>query len=215
MRLALAALAVVLAASPARTQDVLVTVDGRAAGTPLRPIWPYYGYDEPNYTTTAVGRDLLAAVTAANRERVYVRTHFLLNSGDGTPALKWGSTNVYTEDAQGKPAYDFRILDGIMDAIAGAGARPFAQIGFMPRDLSSRPEPYRNSGTYQLDGGCFYPPKDYGKWQSLVRERARLEDAMRLATLSTAGRVDAPGGVVTVQTELPRFGVSLVVVEPE
>ena len=173
MRLALAALAVVLAASPARTQDVLVTVDGRAAGTPLRPIWPYYGYDEPNYTTTAVGRDLLAAVTAANRERVYVRTHFLLNSGDGTPTLKWGSTNVYTEDAQGKPVYDFRILDGIMDAIAGAGARPFAQIGFMPKNLSSRPEPYRNSGTYELDGGCFYPPKDYGKWQSLVREWAR------------------------------------------
>ena len=62
----------------------------------------------------------------------------------------------------------------------------------------------------------------YAAWLALgspaapdAAQRARLEDAMRLATLSTAGRVDAPGGVVTVQTELPRFGVSLVVVEPE
>jgi xylan 1,4-beta-xylosidase len=174
MNLVAAAVALVLSVlPPAPAEVVTVTVDANAAGQPLRPIWPYFGYDEPNYTTTKVGRDLLAAVTAASRERVYVRTHFLLNSGDGQPDLKWGSTNVYTEDAQGRPVYDWRILDGIMDAITASGARPFAQIGFMPRDLSTRPDPYRNSGTYELDGGCFYPPKDYGRWQALVREWAR------------------------------------------
>ena len=34
---------------------------------------------------------------------VFVRTHNLLTTGDGTPALKWGSTNAYTEDAAGRP----------------------------------------------------------------------------------------------------------------
>jgi xylan 1,4-beta-xylosidase len=173
VRLALAALVVVLLPGTAPAEDVVVSVDAAAAGTPLRRIWPYFGYDEPNYTTTRAGRELLAAVTAADPGRVYVRTHFLLNSGDGTPGLKWGSTNVYSEDARGRPVYDWRILDGIMDEITASGARPFAQIGFMPRDLSTRPEPYRNSGTYELDGGCFYPPKDYGRWQALVREWAR------------------------------------------
>ena len=36
-------------------------------------------------------------------------------SGDGTPALKWGSTGVYSEDAEGKPRYDWTILDRIFD----------------------------------------------------------------------------------------------------
>ena len=176
------ALAVALPLAPAAAQEVTVAVDGAADGAPLKRIWPYFGYDEPNYTTTPVGRELLADVAAADRGRVYVRTHFLLNSGDGKPSLKWGSTNVYSEDAQGLSVYDWRILDSIMDTITASGCRPFAQIGFMPRDLSARPEPYRNSGTYQLDGGCFYPPKDYAKWQALVRAwavhaRGRYPDA--------------------------------------
>jgi len=37
-------------------------------------------------------------------QTVFVRTHNLLTSGDGTPALKWGSTGAYTEDAQGGTA---------------------------------------------------------------------------------------------------------------
>lgn len=30
---------------------------------------------------------------------------------DATPALKWGSTNVYSE-ANGQPVYDWKLLDG-------------------------------------------------------------------------------------------------------
>ena len=44
-----------------------------------------------------------------------MRAHNLLTSGDGAPALKWGSTNVYTEDASGNPVYDWTILDRIVD----------------------------------------------------------------------------------------------------
>jgi xylan 1,4-beta-xylosidase len=157
------------ASASAQPAEVSVTVDATAAGTPLEAIWPYYGFDEPNYTTTPAGRELLATVAAANSDRVFIRNHFLLNTGDGRPALKWGSTNVYNEDALGRPVYDWRILDSILDGIAAVGARPFAQIGFMPRDLSTRPDPYRNSETYALDGGCFYPPRDYAKWAALVR----------------------------------------------
>ena len=36
--------------------------------------------------------------------------------GDGTPALKWGSTNAYTEDSHGNAVYDWSIVDGIFDA---------------------------------------------------------------------------------------------------
>jgi hypothetical protein len=30
----------------------------------------------------------------------------------------------------------------------------------MPEALSTTPNPYRNSSTTALDGGCFYPPRD-------------------------------------------------------
>ena len=46
---------------------------------------------------------------------VYIRTHFMLATGDGTPGLKWGSTNAYTEDANGKPVYDWTIVDRILE----------------------------------------------------------------------------------------------------
>jgi hypothetical protein len=44
-----------------------------------------------------------------------VRVHNLLTSGDGSASLKWGSTNIYSEDASGRPIYDWVILDQIFD----------------------------------------------------------------------------------------------------
>ena len=93
------------------------------------------------------GKALLAAIAAAHTSPVHVRNHFLLNTGDGTPAMKWGSTNVYTEDDAGNPVYDWTLTDGIMDAITGVGALPFLELGFMPEALSTHPVPYRNSST--------------------------------------------------------------------
>jgi xylan 1,4-beta-xylosidase len=147
---------------------VNVSVDATAAGAPLERVWSFHGYDEINYTTTAEGGALLAALAAAHTAPVHVRNHFLFNTGDGTPALKWGSTGVYSEDAGGNPVYDWALTDGIMDAITSAGAFPLVELGFMPEALSAHPEPYRNSSAMTLDGGCFYPPADYAKWGDLV-----------------------------------------------
>jgi xylan 1,4-beta-xylosidase len=148
---------------------VNVSVDATAPGAPLERVWPFHGYDEINYTTVPEGSALLGTIAAAHTAPVHVRSHFLLNTGDGTPAMKWGSTNVYTEDAAGNPVYSWTLTDGIMDTITAVGAFPFVEIGFMPEALSTHPTPYRNTGTTTLDGGCFYPPTDYTKWADLVR----------------------------------------------
>ena len=89
------------------------------------------------------------------------------------PALKWGSTNIYTEDAQGRPVYDWTIVDRIFDTYLARGVRPYAQIGFMPQALSVKPEPYQHEWRpglkYDVIGtGWAYPPKDYAKWAELV-----------------------------------------------
>jgi xylan 1,4-beta-xylosidase len=171
--LSLAAIAAAIAgASDAVAQapaTVNVAVDATAAGTPLEKVWPFHGYDEVNYTTTAPGQSLLQTLGAIHTVSPHIRTHFLLNTGDGTPSLKWGSTNAYTEDANGNPIYSFTLLDGIMDSITQAGTLPLVEIAFMPHDLATDPDPYQNSGIYTLDGHCFNPPKDFTKWGNLIR----------------------------------------------
>jgi len=158
----------------AQSAAVTIAVDATGGGTPLERIWPFYGYDEVNYTTTAPGQDLLRTLGSIDPATPHIRSHFLLNTGNGTPSLKWGSTNVYTEDANGNPVYSWTLTDGIMDTITGAGAFPLVELGFMPQALTTAPVSvaYQNSDAYMLDGGCFYPPNDYGKWAALVTEWA-------------------------------------------
>ena len=153
---------------------VEVIVDATKPGKPLRHVWQYFGYDECNYTLTPGAKELMATLARINPERVYLRQHFLLVSGDGKPSLKWGSTNAYSEDSAGNAVYDWKIMDEITDAIIGSGCRPLVEIGFMPKDLSVKPEPYKSSDPFKMEGyGVYYPPKDYNKWADLIRQWAR------------------------------------------
>ena len=97
-------------------QAVEIRVDSEVKQGPFRPIFSYFGYDEPNYTYSANGKKLIGELAALSPVPVEIRAHHLLVTGDGTPALKWGSTNAYTEDAAGKPVYDWTILDRIFDS---------------------------------------------------------------------------------------------------
>ena len=127
--IALGTVAVSAAASvPADPFPVAIRVDANTDLGPLRPIWRFFGADEPNYATMKDGRKLLQELGRLRPRQIYFRTHNLLNTGDGTPALKWGSTNAYTEDARGNPVYSWTILDRIFDTYLAAGVRPYAQI---------------------------------------------------------------------------------------
>ncbi|MGA8272262.1 MAG: beta-xylosidase [Candidatus Sulfotelmatobacter sp.] len=143
----------------------------RSEGT-LSPIWNYFGYDEPNYTYAPNGKKLLGELAGLDAAPVYVRTHNLLTSGDGSASLKWGSTNVYSEDASGNPIYSWIILDRIFDTFRAAGVKPLVEIGFMPQALSTHPDPYRHNfprtPVSDIYTGWAYPPKDYQKWSELV-----------------------------------------------
>lgn len=117
-------------------QTVSVAVDARNTVGPNRPFWAYFGYDEPNYTTAENGRKLIRELVDFSPVPVSTRVHNLLTTGDGKSSLKWGSTNVYTEDASGKPVYDWTIVDGILDTFLNSGAKPFVEVGFMPESIS-------------------------------------------------------------------------------
>jgi xylan 1,4-beta-xylosidase len=179
----LAALAILLVfvpaprvrSAPPEPFPVSIQVEAARPGAELEPIWRFFGADEPNYAYMKDGRKLLGQLGRLGPHQVYFRTHNLLTSGDGTPALKWGSTNAYTEDARGNPVYDWTVVDRIFDAYAKAGLKPYAQIGFMPEALSVKPEPYQHEWRPGLPynnvyTGWAHPPKDYRKWAELVHQ---------------------------------------------
>ena len=156
---------------------VTVTVDAGATTGAVKPIWNWFGYDELNYTDLPYGSHLLASLAPHGGQPVYVRAHHMFTSGDGSPAMKWSSTGIYREDAQGNPIYDFTIADRMVDTWVKLGLTPLMQLGFMPEALSSKPEGYPknprvNQSIWPMPSYTS-PPKDYRKWGDLCHAWAK------------------------------------------
>ncbi len=141
-------------------------------------VWSF-GYDETNVTYHDLGEKLISDLDKASPIPVYYRTHNLLNTDDGSRiALKWGSSNVYTEDEQGNPVYDWSVIDKVFDTYLERGGKPNVTIAQMPKALTSGPEPYRHNWSPDPDNqapysntvktGYHYPPKNYEKWAELI-----------------------------------------------
>jgi xylan 1,4-beta-xylosidase len=158
--------------SAAFSQDgkspVILKIDLLKENGPMNPVWAWFGYDEPNYTYMKDGIKLLSEISSLSQVPVYVRTHNLFTSGDGSASLKWGSTNAYTEDSKGNPVYNWTIIDKIFDTYVQRGMKPLVELGFMPEALSVNPDPYRHNWPETFSTGWAYPPKDYSKWADLV-----------------------------------------------
>lgn len=60
------------------------------------------------------------------------------------------------------PVYTFAYVDKVFDAILDAGARPFVELGFMPRALATQTETL-----FWWKAHCS-PPNDMGRWVDLV-----------------------------------------------
>jgi xylan 1,4-beta-xylosidase len=150
-------------------EPVVITVDASETSRTYRPVWNYFGADEPNYVYARNGEKLLHELAALSPVPVYFRAHNLLTTGAGEGSLKWGSTNVYTELPGGTPVYDWTITDRIFDALSRNGVRPLVEVGFMPEALSTHPQPYRHDFPRgDIFTGWSYPPRDYDKWQALI-----------------------------------------------
>jgi xylan 1,4-beta-xylosidase len=173
LRRALLFALVLVACGPATAQpgaSVSIVVDLAHKIGPYKPIYAWFGYDEANYTTMPGGKKLLRELHDLAPVPVHIRTHHLLSSGDGVAALKWSSTNVYSQDVNGRPVYDFHILDGIFDEYKAAGVVPMFELGFMPKALASGSEDYQDHyPAFSTGGSVHSPPKDYAKWQAMIR----------------------------------------------
>jgi len=84
----------------------------------------------------------------------YIRMHGLLTDDMG----------VYREDNKGIPEYNFQYVDVLFDFLQSIGIKPFVELGFMPSALAS------GSQTIFWWRGNVTPPKDYAKWEELIRQ---------------------------------------------
>lgn len=83
----------------------------------------------------------------------YIRFNGLLSDDMG----------VYKEDKAGHPMYNFQYIDELFDFLIGIKMKPFVELGFMPADLAS------GTGTVFWWKGNKTPPKDYQKWDNLIK----------------------------------------------
>lgn len=159
--------------STAIARTVTVTVNAGESLGAFKPVNQFFGCDEPNFAYYPHGQELLGDLGNLSSTQTYFRTHNLLTTGPGYPAIKFGSTNAYTEDVNGNPVYNWTILDRIFDSYLSHNVKPYAQIGFMPKALAVNPDPYafvfNPEGAYNvIYTGWSHVPTSYEKYAELV-----------------------------------------------
>ncbi|HVX44385.1 MAG TPA: hypothetical protein VHC49_10885 [Mycobacteriales bacterium] len=155
-----------------------IVVDCATPTGPITPIWASFGYDELNWTGTPRGLRNLGRMRQVLGDRAVVRAHNIFTSGNGRAVPHWSSGNVYHEDADGNPYYDWDLVDRAFDAWVGANLRPIIELGFCPaaltRDLPG-PEFVPMPSLYGRYEASLWasPPKDFSRWGGLVAATAR------------------------------------------
>lgn len=89
----------------------------------------------------------------------YVRFHAIFHDEAG----------FYDEDESGKPVYNFSYIDQIYDGLLENHVRPFIELSFMPKKLTSDPGALHPFWYKQNVA----PPKDWDKWEQLIEAFTR------------------------------------------
>jgi xylan 1,4-beta-xylosidase len=137
----------------------VISIDAGGAAHALPHYWErMFGSERALVTLRESWRDDLRSVKKITGFE-YVRFHAVFHDEMG----------VYLEDAAGKPVFNFAYVDQVYDGLLANGTRPYVELSFMPRALSS------NAATSQA---FFYkpnvePPKDYAKWDEMMAAFAR------------------------------------------
>jgi len=159
-RLALVLLGLASLAGLCRAQAApeTVVVDAHAAARPFPHFWEQtFGSGRAILALREGYRNDLREVKKVTEFR-YVRFHNILHDEVG----------VYDEDDQGNPIYNFSYVDQIYDGLLENGVRPFVEISFMPKKLALRQDVH--PFWYKQ---IVSPPKDYKKWDDLMRAFAQ------------------------------------------
>lgn len=96
---------------------------------------------------------------------VYLRNHYAL-TGHVREGVEVG-IEVYSEDENGNPVYDFTRVNRIFGEFVKYGLKPVVECDYMPKGLTSReldPSVGNDEGMSVKNSG----PEDWGKWRDLL-----------------------------------------------
>jgi xylan 1,4-beta-xylosidase len=142
----------------AQTSTEKVVIDARGVGRPFPHFWEQtFGSGRAILALRESYRSDLREVKKVTDFR-YARFHAILHDEVG----------VYDEDEQGHSIYNFSYVDQIYDGLLNSGVRPFVEISFMPKKLALRQDVH--AFWYKQ---IVAPPKDYRKWDDLMRAFAQ------------------------------------------
>jgi len=89
----------------------------------------------------------------------YVRFHAIFHDEAG----------LYDEDKEGRAVYNYSYVDQIYDGLLQNHVRPFIELSFMPKKLTSDPNAL-HAFWYKQNVA---PPKDWDKWEQLIETFTR------------------------------------------
>lgn len=96
----------------------------------------------------------------------YVRNHYALNF-EIQSGIRCGG-DVYDEDDNGNPIYDFTYINGVYENFLKHGIKPIVELDFLPDKLAGKSGNITQEGTEEEYTNRFYP-NDWGKWSCLLR----------------------------------------------
>jgi xylan 1,4-beta-xylosidase len=143
------------------TTSTLRIDDRVPVGTPLRHVWSEcVGAGRANEALRADWQAHFREAVAVLGAR-YVRFHGLFHDDMFVYRVSNGG-GFGPPTALPAPVYTFAYVDKVFDAILATGARPFVELGFMPRELATETETL-----FWWKAHCS-PPKDMQAWVDLV-----------------------------------------------
>jgi len=84
-------------------------------------------------------------------------------------AIFQDEVGMYDEDAAGNPVYNFSYVDQIYDGLLENKVRPFVEMSFMPKKLTSDPNAL-HAFWYKQNVA---PPKDWNRWGQMIETFTR------------------------------------------
>jgi xylan 1,4-beta-xylosidase len=152
---------------PTETQDAgraatlaeAIEIDANARAHPFPHFWErLFGSGRAILSLREDYRNDLRAVKRITGLE-YIRFHAIFHDEAG----------LYDEDAAGKPVYNFSYVDEIYDGLLQNKVRPFVELSFMPKKLTSDPNAL-HAFWYKQNVA---PPRDWEKWEQFVETFTR------------------------------------------
>ena len=144
--------------SGAQNSEVVV-IDAAAPAHPFPHFWEeMFGSGRAVLSLRESYRNDLRSVKKITDFR-YIRFHAIFQDEVG----------LYDEDEHGHPVYNFSYVDQIYDGLLANGVRPFVELSFMPKKLAADKNAL-HAFWYKQN---ISPPKDYGKWDEMIRAFTR------------------------------------------